>query len=145
MILKHAPLKKLTIQEKKLRLKPWITTGVLTSIKTGNRISRKFLRTKNATAKQQLHDHFKYYRNNLTKITKASEALHYKKLFKDNKGNLRKTKESIREIINISEKKQMISNISDKNLVVDNPKDISEHFNNHFYNIAKKMKKKFLN
>ena len=35
----------------------------------------------------------------------------------------------------------MISNISDKNLVVDNPKDISEHFNNHFYNIAKKNEK----
>ena len=62
LILKHAPLKKLTIQEKKLRLKPGITTGILlTSIKTKNRIYRKFLCTKNATTKQQLHDHFKYY------------------------------------------------------------------------------------
>ena len=33
LILKHAPLKKLTVQEKKLRLKPWITTDILTSIK----------------------------------------------------------------------------------------------------------------
>ena len=31
-ILKHGPLKKLTIQEKKLSLKPWITTGIVTSI-----------------------------------------------------------------------------------------------------------------
>ena len=61
LILKHAPLKKLTIQEKKLRLKPWITTGILTSIKTKNRIYRKFLRTKNAITKQQLRAHFKYY------------------------------------------------------------------------------------
>ena len=33
LILKHAPLKKLTVQEKKLCLKPWITTAILTSIK----------------------------------------------------------------------------------------------------------------
>ena len=28
LILKHAPLKRLTIQEKKLCLKPWIITGI---------------------------------------------------------------------------------------------------------------------
>ena len=106
LILKHAPLKKLTTQEKKLCLKPWITTGILTSIKTKNRIYRKFLCTKNATTKQQLHNHFKYYWNNLTKITKASKALHYKEFFEDNKGNLRKTWEGSREIINISKKKE---------------------------------------
>ena len=106
LILKHAPLKKLTTQEKKLCLKPWITTGILTSIKTKNRIYRKFLCTKNATTKQQLHNHFKYYWNNLTKITKASKALHYKEFFEDNKGNLWKTWEGSREIINISKKKE---------------------------------------
>ena len=113
LILKHADLKKLALQEKKLRLKPWRTTGILTSIKIKKKIYKKFLRTKNATIKQQLHDHFKYYRNILTKIIKASKALHYKKFFEDNNGNLRKTWEirelgnliSIREIISISKKK----------------------------------------
>ena len=108
MILKHAPLKTLTIQEKKLRLKPWITTGILTSVKTKNRIYRKFLRTKNTTTKQQLHDHFKYYRNNLTNITKASKAIYYKNFFEDNEGNLRKTWEGIREIISISKKRNRL-------------------------------------
>ena len=139
MILKHAGLKNLAIQEKKLSLKPWITTSILTSIKTKNRVYRKFLRTKNATTKQQLHDHFKYYRNNVTKITKASKVLHYKKFFEDNKGNLRKTWEGIKEIINISKKKkQIINNISSKNLVLNDLNHISEYFNNHFCNIAKK-------
>ena len=44
-ILKHGPLKKLTIQEKKLSLKPWITTGIVTTIYTKNRFYSKFLRT----------------------------------------------------------------------------------------------------
>ena len=51
LILKHAPLNKLTIQKEKICLKPWRTTSILTSIKAKNRIYRKFLYTKNATTK----------------------------------------------------------------------------------------------
>ena len=35
----------------------------------------------------------------------------------------------------------MINNVSSKNLVLDEPNHISEHFNNHFCNIAKKIEK----
>ena len=41
----------------------------------------------------------------LTKITKASKALHYETFFEDNKGNLQKTWEGIWEIMNISKKR----------------------------------------
>ena len=45
-------------------------------------------------------------------------------------------------IKNISKKKkQVINNISDKNLVLDVPNHISEHLNNQFCNIAKKIEK----
>lgn len=45
-------LKKETIQEKNISFKLWITTGILTSIKTKIRIHRKFLQTKNAATEQ---------------------------------------------------------------------------------------------
>ena len=35
----------------------------------------------------------------------------------------------------------MINDISDKNLVLDDPHHISEHFNNQFCNVAKKIEK----
>ena len=37
---KHAPFKKLSIHEEKLSKKPWITTGILNSIKNKNRLYR---------------------------------------------------------------------------------------------------------
>ena len=43
---KHAPFKKLSIQEEKLSKKPWITTGILNSIKNKNRLYRKVIRAK---------------------------------------------------------------------------------------------------
>ena len=30
---RHAPLKKMSLKERKLKLKPWLTKGILTSIK----------------------------------------------------------------------------------------------------------------
>ena len=64
LILKHAPLKKLTIQEKKLRLKPWITTGILTSIKT----KKEF--TENSYVQQMLLQNNNYMTtSNIIEIT----------------------------------------------------------------------------
>ena len=43
---KHVPFKKLSIQDKKLSKKPWITTGILNSIKNKNRLYGKVIRAK---------------------------------------------------------------------------------------------------
>ena len=42
----NAPLKALSIKEKKRRLKPWITAFILISIKTKNIYYKKFIKTK---------------------------------------------------------------------------------------------------
>ena len=98
---KHIPLRKLTLQEKKLPEKPWMTTRILNSIKNKNRKYRKYQRAKDATRKHDLHNEFKTYRNKLDKVLKSSKSIHYQKLFEANKTNLRKTWEGIREVINV--------------------------------------------
>ena len=60
---KHLPLRKLTIQEKKLSQKPWITTGILNSIENKNRKYRKYQWAKDANRKHDLHNELKTYRN----------------------------------------------------------------------------------
>jgi len=44
IINKHAPLRNLSRREKQLQAKPWITRGLLTSIKNKNRMFRKCYR-----------------------------------------------------------------------------------------------------
>ena len=64
LLFKHAPLKKLIIQKKKLRLKPWITTGILTSIKT----KKEF--TENSYVQQMLLQNNNYMTtSNIIEIT----------------------------------------------------------------------------
>ena len=45
----HAPVKKLSHKEKKSLSKPWLTKGILQSIKQKNVLYRKFIRTKDLT------------------------------------------------------------------------------------------------
>ena len=135
---KHAPLRKLSIQEDKLRKKPWITPGILTSIKNKNKLYRKYITAKDPSRKNILHNGFKKHQNQIDKILKSSKALHYQRFFENNKLNLYKTWAGIKEIKNVSAKqKQNINGIANENNIINDPKDITEHLNKHFCNIAK--------
>ena len=52
--LKHAPCKYLSRKQQKTAGKPWITKGILTSIKIKSKIYNKFCRARNETIKNQL-------------------------------------------------------------------------------------------
>ena len=77
IIAEHAPLKKISVKERKLRAKPWITKGILTSINNKNETYQKYCRAKNQTGRDELHNFFKKYRNSVNKIIKVSKAKHY--------------------------------------------------------------------
>ena len=64
---KHGPFKKLSIQEEKLSKNPWITTGILNSIKNKNRLYRKFIRGKDPDRITNLHNKIKLYQKKLDK------------------------------------------------------------------------------
>ena len=70
---KYVPYKKLSRQEVLQKDKPWMTKGLITSIKKKNIIKRKALRTKDPTKKQELEDKYKTYKNKLTKLTRQSK------------------------------------------------------------------------
>ena len=57
----NAPLKTLLVKEKNRRLKPWITSYILISIKTKSNYYKKFMKTK---AKFR-YSSYKYYRDKL--------------------------------------------------------------------------------
>ena len=87
---KHAPYKKLSLQEVKLSYKPWITTGILNSIKNKNRIHMKVIRTKDPVRKTNLENEYRLYKTQLDETLKARKSMHYQNLFEINKLNLQK-------------------------------------------------------
>ena len=98
-----APLQTVSNKQKKLLNKPWLTSNILESIEIKSRLHKRMSRAKDPLHKE-LANKVKNYRNPILKLIQKSKANHFKKYFHDNKLNIFKILEGIREIINISKK-----------------------------------------
>ena len=79
---KYAPLKQINKKQMKTNSRPWITKGILTSIRKKYKIHSKFLKAKDQTRKEALNQECEMYKNLLTNITKKSQENYYKQYFK---------------------------------------------------------------
>ena len=137
---KHMPWRKLNKKEIRLQTKPWITNGILNSIKRRDKLLRKYIEAKDPTRKEELRTEYKTLRNRITYIICNSKKNHFQQYFAENCDNIRKTWTGIKNIINIRTitKNQPSSMLIDKNLKT-NPADIAEGFNAYFSSIAEKL------
>ena len=76
--------------------KPWLSDGMKKSIKTKNKLYRRYKKTGNA----EHESIYKQYRNNLNKLLITAEKSHYETLFNDNKENLKKSWRILKQVIN---------------------------------------------
>ena len=82
---KYAPLKTLSKSKLKTFSKPWITQGILKSIKIKNNLYKKLCKTKNNQNKAALNLKFKQYRNLIKTLTRRSKNDYYYHFFETNK------------------------------------------------------------
>ena len=134
---KHAPLKKANKKDLKLQQKPWITKGILNSIRNRDIIFRKLKKTTNPIAKLNLQERYKTYRNQIVALSRISKKNHMSLYFANNTNNLKKTWEGIRKIVNLSETSNSTpSCINNQGKMITNPTEISNNFNKFFSSIG---------
>ena len=133
---KHAPLKKLSQKQTKLFKKPWITKGILVSIRN----KQKMYVTNFTNGDTEQTTFYKRYCNKLNKIKKISRRMHYEKSIKENKDSSYETWKCIRSVINNKN-----DNIKSPKCIIDNNKtttssiEISNILNKYFSNIGKNL------
>ena len=105
---RHVPSKKMFLKGHKLKLKLWLTKGILIlrSINNKNKTYQHYCRMKDQNRKYELYTLFKKYQNSLNSIIKVSKANHYHQYFTTNKGNLLKVWEGTKKTIHTKTKKQ---------------------------------------
>ena len=79
----HAPMRKLTRKQQKLINKPWISRGILKSIKTKQKMYLSHFVKGNLEQKQL----YKKYANKLTEVKFAAKKLYYQDKFETCKNN----------------------------------------------------------
>ena len=90
---KHAPIKYLNKRETKIRQKPWLTRGILVSIKEKRRLFAQFKKTNNSV----YYEKYKIKRDLLNKLCRKSKKMHYRNYVLSNVNNIKKSgKKSIR-------------------------------------------------
>ena len=134
----HAPLIKLSRKQVRLKRKPWITSGILKSIKTKQTMYKTHFVHGNASQKKQ----YKKYANKLTKIKFTAKQLYYQSELNSSNNN----SQIWRVIKSLLSSQSAFSSyphaLNLGNILSTNPALISEKFNNHFSEIGKSLAKK---
>ena len=76
---KYYPLHKLTRKEFKQIRKPWITNGILKSIKRKDELFRKYMNCKTQIIKIDIHSEYKTLKNHITTLIYISKKNYYTK------------------------------------------------------------------
>ncbi|CAK1597655.1 unnamed protein product [Parnassius mnemosyne] len=91
------------ISKRKTPLKPWITVGIVNSIRKRDKMHKKLKKDLN---NEQLGHIYRNYRNTLNRLIKQLKINYYKVLLEKNKGNMKETWNTIKEICNMVKKKE---------------------------------------
>lgn len=133
----HMPLRKITHREFKQKFKPWISGQILSKIDAKNKALRKYIRSKNLAAKNDLYRQFKDLKNEVTQLLRSSKKDFYQKYFTENKDNIKKMWKGIKEIINIKAKNfDYPTCLQNGDTIITDPISVSNSFNDYFTSIA---------
>ena len=99
---KHAPLKKASRREKKLKSKPWLTPSLIKSIRYKNKLFKNIMRHYD----MEKFDDYKRFRSVLYRAIKKAKRNYYNDLVLDNKNNSNKLWKIICCLSNIKIKRQ---------------------------------------
>ena len=110
--------------------KAWLTAGIRQSIKTKNKLYKKFVKRPITYG-----DAYRQFRNRLTKIIKSSKNNYYQQKFNDTKGNIKETWKNVNTLLGRTHTAQnRVFKFGSR--YTDNPQIISNKFNDYFANIA---------
>ena len=130
---KHAPIKKVTNAKKRQLKKPWISNGILNSIKT----KQKMFKTHFLSHDQVKVNFVKKYNNKLNKIKELAKRTYFSTQFYLNKEDIKMTWKLIGMIINRKKKSNIIiPKLLHNNRCYTDKQSIREQLNTYFINVG---------
>ena len=124
--IKYCPILK---SNSKFKKSPWMTSALIKSAKTKNKLYYHYLKTPNDVNKTK----YIKYKNYFTRLKREAEKKYITNKLEQNKNNIKKTWNLIKLSINNTNYKKTLPKIfKSSNNILDNPQDIAESFNSFF-------------
>ena len=137
-VIEHAPLRKVTPKQLKLRSKPWINTHIQKLIKQRDRLLRK-LRKSHSRDTEEL---YKKFRNRVVSENRKSKIKYFDNYVSTNKAvNMKNLSTGIKTIINTKSKSflQNISQLVVNGKIHQDPQQMANVFNDFFVNVSNQV------
>ena len=143
----HLPSKKVKFNKYKHKSKNWITAGILKSIHVRDKLYAKYRSYKLNDPLHSIHKStYTKYNKMLNKMIKNAKYSYYDNEFTKYRNNLKKSWQTINEILNRDRKNtQSPSFILVNNTKITNKQKMADHFNNYFASIGESLAKKIPN
>ena len=138
---RHAPLKKLTPEEVKLKSKPWLNVEIQKLIKIRNKVFARKKRQPNNVNHKRLYN---LIRNRINRDIKKSKRQYYAEYFATNVNDMKKTWEGIRKIVNIKKMSPKISQLNIGGKIIDDDKELATNTENAIPKVPNILPSKFL-
>jgi len=120
-------------------IKPWVTKGILKSIKRKNLLYKSYIKSPNITNKKK----FATYRNKLNHLLRLSKKHYIEKKIKESENNMKETWKIINSLLNKSKgKNNYPTHFSDNNTKDTDYNIIANKFCRYFSNIGSNLAKK---
>ena len=122
------------------KIKPWITVGLVNSIKYSDKLKRQLIKNFNT----ELEHTYKNYRNTVKKLINTTKNEYYKHQFEKNKNNSKKIFQLIKEATdeNSSKTKVNFSVIDANGSCFGSDIDMANYCNDFFINVGESMAEK---
>ena len=122
------------ITNRKTKLKPWITNGIITAIRTRDKLKQKLIKNKD---NNELKNKYIYYRNKINSLIKVEKNNYYKQQLNKYNNDPKNTWRTINEICNKTRgNNNNIQQIKVQNKTITDDLDKANHFNAYFANIG---------
>lgn len=138
----HAPIRRKMSVKKNGPKNPWISPAIMNSIRRKHTLYKKY---KSSNFNEEYGRKYKKYRNTLVTVIKNAKRLYYCSSFDRNKNDMRKTWDTINELIGGKGKTkstdidELIINEGVNDKIVSSGKEIAEELNKFFVTIGSNL------
>ena len=131
----HTSLPIRSVTRSRMDQTPWLTKGLLNSIKQKNKLYQKYIKNPNLENKNK----YTTYRNKLTQLIRKSKTNHYSELIKASKGDSKKSWQVINNVLNRGRKQSVLPDPGNATHA-----DLANELNDYFGSIRENLSRKII-
>lgn len=141
---RHTTIKKVKFNKYKHKKMPWITNGILKSIKFRDKLYTRFRTSRPGSQESfMLKTNLNTYNKILKKLIRTAKNMHFHKLFNEAKNDSKQTWRSINDVLGRSKSPESLPEyLNDVNGRAERGEAVLSCFNSHFVSVGEKLANK---